>query len=215
MQEFKGEIANRLRQCRKEKGWTIDEAVKQLGIGISTYSNWEQGIRKPRLEMFVPLANMFDTTPAYLACFVPHKSRDTGPRNLVNTNYPAISIKGKAVDLDSVANNCAYEMDYIKSRFLNENKLISIVASDSTMSPVIKKGDELLIDRTATTVTKSDLFAILVNKQVWIRWIRPEISGGFTLVAEDKAQYQDTILSQEELDNLAIIGRVIRISRDR
>lgn len=215
MSDIQNEIAKRLRQCRSEKGWTIDETVKQLGIGTSTYSNWEQGLRKPKLEAFVLLAEAFGTTPAYLACFVDYKHKDTGPRDLISTNHPTATIKGETVNLDNVANQCAYELAYLKSRYLDENKLVSIIATDSTMKGVIDKGDELLIDRSATTVAKNDLFAILVNNQVWIRWIRPEIPGGFTLAAEDKSQYNDTRLTQAELDELAVIGRVIRISRDR
>lgn len=215
MSDIQNKIAKRLRQCRSEKGWTIDETVLELGIGTSTYSNWEQGLRKPKLEVFILLAEVFGTTPAYLAGFVDHKHKDTGPRNLISPNHPTITLNGGVINLDNVANQCAYELAYLKGRHLDENKLISIIATDSTMKGVIDKGDELLIDRSATTVTKSDLFAILVNNQVWIRWIRPEIGGGFTLAAEDKTQYSDNRLTQDELDELAIIGRVIRISHDR
>ena len=39
----------RLKEIRKEKGFTIAGISKQLGVPIRTYENWENGYRIPSI----------------------------------------------------------------------------------------------------------------------------------------------------------------------
>jgi len=119
------------------------------------------------------------------------------------------------LNIDNVANRSALHIDHVKARGLNENRLTAIVAQGDSMDPLIQDGAEVLIDRSRTTVSTADLFAILVNGQIWIRWIRPELDGSFTVAAEDSAHYPDQKLNAEQLAGLKIVGRIARITHDR
>lgn len=215
MSDIKTVIANRLRQCRRSKDWTIEETAKRLGVTGSRYSNWEQAIRTPKYEQLIALADVYGTTPSWLAGFTDHEGNSPDALNFVTVGQSTISVKDAVLTLEQVADTSAFKIDYIKRRGLNENKLTSIIAPDNSMSDIIKEGDEVLIDRSRTTANVADVFAILVNGRVWIRWIRPELDGSITVAAEDSSHYPDQNLNAEQFDKLKIIGRVARISRDR
>jgi len=57
----------RLAKLREQKGWTKTYTAKKLGINtLSTYANWEYGIRQINNEMLVNIALLFDVTTDYL-----------------------------------------------------------------------------------------------------------------------------------------------------
>lgn len=55
-----------LKSARKASGKTQKEVADALGVGQSTYKNYECGIREPNGETIVALANLFDVTTDYL-----------------------------------------------------------------------------------------------------------------------------------------------------
>ena len=72
-----------------------------------------------------------------------------------------------------------------------------------------------MIDLAVTSVTRDDLFALLVNGRVLIRWIRQELTGGYVVQDEDRERYPDQQLSLMELSNLTIIGRAVIVGNIR
>lgn len=213
--DIKNVIAQRLRNCRAEQGLTAEEVAKRLNILPSRYSNWELAIRTPKDQQVFDLADLYNKPPAWIAGFSDQETQPVDTRNFIAVNQATINVNDTTVTLETTSNTTAFNLSYIEQRGLNENKLTSIYATDDSMTGLVNEGDELLIDRTLNTVSKVDMFAMLVNSQVWIRWIRPEIDGSYTIAAEDSAHYPDNKLTADEMKKLHIIGRVARISRDR
>ncbi len=90
----------------------------------------------------------------------------------------------------------------------------TITISDTLMDPELKKGDEVQIDNSITLPTTTDMFAIEVNGQTWVRWIRPELDGSYTIKAADVKQCPTLKADNlNELKKLKIIGRVYQIKR--
>ena len=117
--------------------------------------------------------------------------------------------------LTQVSDSTAYSLDYLNSRGLNPNKLLSILQIDKSMQGIINEGDEVLLDLEQSTVRGADLFGIVVQSHIWIRTIRPEMNGTYTITAADNAQYADQNLSAEDFQSVDVIGRVARIAHDR
>lgn len=61
-----------LKQARKNSGLTQKEVADKLGVGQSTYKNYEGGLREPNGNTTVLLAEIFNVTTDYLL------GRDTG-----------------------------------------------------------------------------------------------------------------------------------------
>ncbi|NEF88436.1 helix-turn-helix transcriptional regulator [Lactobacillus murinus] len=59
-------LKNRLKEARLEKGLTLKQASKHIGIRDSTLSQYETGKREPKLETWVKLADYFGVSVGYL-----------------------------------------------------------------------------------------------------------------------------------------------------
>lgn len=221
MSELLELVAKRIRQCRQEKGWTLEETAARLAqasgqpFGYSRFSNWEQASRMPPAEMVLLLAKVFGKTAAWINGYTDTDSLNAVSSNYVTANPTSIQTKGGAIPLTQATDNTAFSLSYVEARGMNRNKLLCIKQIDSSMAPLIVEGDELLLDGDQITVRGADLFGIVVAGNIWIRWIVPGLDGTYTLKAGDSAQYTDSILTPEALDKLDIVGRVVRISHDR
>ena len=59
-------LAQRLKQCRKEKGLTQREVAIYCDITEKAYQNYELMTREPRLEILLKIAEYFDVSLDYL-----------------------------------------------------------------------------------------------------------------------------------------------------
>lgn len=57
---------DRLREIRKEKGLTLKTASEGLHLPLTTYANYEHGIRQPSFDLFIQICNFFDVSADYL-----------------------------------------------------------------------------------------------------------------------------------------------------
>ena len=59
-------IKIRLKQLRLEMGWSKTEAARKIGVPVSTYANWEYGVRIPNQLNAMAIAKVFNTTLQYV-----------------------------------------------------------------------------------------------------------------------------------------------------
>lgn len=56
-----------LTELREKHGWSKSTVAKKLGLkAMSTYANWEYGLRKPDGEMIVKIAELYGVSTDYL-----------------------------------------------------------------------------------------------------------------------------------------------------
>ena len=84
-----GEFMNRIKELRKERGLSLEQLSHELGkrdcyISSSSLSKYERGVRNPKIENWIALANYFAVSISYLQ----GKSNDKNPIN--NDNLKAI-----------------------------------------------------------------------------------------------------------------------------
>ena len=59
-------LSERLKECRKEKGYTQNQVAIYCDITEKTYQNYELMTREPKIEILMRIADLFDTTIDYL-----------------------------------------------------------------------------------------------------------------------------------------------------
>lgn len=59
-------FAQRLKELRQDKGLTLKQVSALLNIPLSTYANYEQGVREPSLAMLNALCDVYEVTSDYL-----------------------------------------------------------------------------------------------------------------------------------------------------
>lgn len=56
----------RLKLLRKEKGVSQKVVAKEIGVTLSAYSNYEQGIREPSNQILINLCKYYNVSADYL-----------------------------------------------------------------------------------------------------------------------------------------------------
>ena len=59
-------LNERLRQLRLESGYTLKVVADGIGVALSTYSNYEQGIREPSVDIIKRICIFFEVSADYL-----------------------------------------------------------------------------------------------------------------------------------------------------
>lgn len=59
-------FASRVKELRTSKGLTMEQLAKEIGSTRATISNFENGQRKPSLDMVIKLAEYFQVSLDYL-----------------------------------------------------------------------------------------------------------------------------------------------------
>lgn len=59
-------MGEKLKELRKEKGCTQRKVAKAIGVTLSAYSNYEQGLREPSYQILKLLCRFFDVSADYL-----------------------------------------------------------------------------------------------------------------------------------------------------
>ena len=201
---YKELIANRIKSGRKAMGLTVEEASKRAGLGTSRWLNWECAARTPKLDMIPTIAAAIGSSAAYIAGFSDHQgeSSDSWRYIVANGENPA----NQAVSNDFLA----FNIDQLRKRDLPERDILLVNVRDNSLAPNLTEGDAVLVDRSQVTVDRTGIFAIRDNSGlIWLRWIRPEMTGGFTLYTADKEHFPDQHFDDTQLANLDIVGKYV------
>lgn len=63
------EMGERIRQLRKDKGWTQAELASMLGLKDSAIAKYEKGrVENMKRDTISKMAELFDVSPVYLMC---------------------------------------------------------------------------------------------------------------------------------------------------
>lgn len=84
-------IGFKIKKAREEKGYTQEQLAEKLDLSVQHISVIERGIKAPRLETFVNIANELDVDADYLLCDV----LDVSAKIISNELYEKIELLPK------------------------------------------------------------------------------------------------------------------------
>ncbi len=88
-QNLRQAFGKRLKELRKQKGWTQKELANQLDIRYSHLNKYENGMHAPPLEKLIQLADIFDVSLDFLVMGLPME--DSPIRNeLLHKRFKAL-----------------------------------------------------------------------------------------------------------------------------
>jgi transcriptional regulator with XRE-family HTH domain len=70
-QDLRQAFGKRLKELRKQKGWTQKELANKLDIRYSHLNKYENGMHAPPLEKLIQLTDLFDVSLDYLVKGLP------------------------------------------------------------------------------------------------------------------------------------------------
>jgi len=166
--------------------------------------------------MMIKLGELFGVAPGWLQGYTTHSSANMTLSDYITANSPNLPTKNGIVPVKQASDATAYNLEYLKQRGLNRNRLLAIRQIDASMAGLIEEGDEVLIDQTRTEVDGQDLYAIVApSGAIWVRWISSQLDGSYKLSAENSDRYPEQVLDRDAFERLTVVGRITRISHDR
>ncbi|GHU72152.1 hypothetical protein AGMMS49992_07500 [Clostridia bacterium] len=108
-------LPDRLRELRSARGWNQREAAAELGIELSKYNKWENGVYSPDYDALIHVARFYGTTTDYLlGCTTAMKEEN---RAAVET----LGLSDSAVDV--LRNMSETDIDLV-SKAIDSNHLV-------------------------------------------------------------------------------------------
>lgn len=167
MTDLSKTIGQRLRKCRDDRHWTLEETVKRLShltpkpIGTTGLNMWELGERRPKLEAFLPLSKLYGVPASWLAGLDDNEHAGDYFFPKAGPSEPGLLLDSSIAD-DALA----FRASFLSEHGIPPESLMLIRVPDDSMATVALQGDRMLVDVSKRDVIQRDLFALLVNGRV-------------------------------------------------
>lgn len=200
-------VADRLRQARKARGWeTASEFAKHLGIGQSTYSNHENGIRDLKPKLALKYSSALGVDLKWLLTGDGAMSSDVRPANQEVKLVPVISLV-QAGKLNSADPQSFDTEDYIPALSDSET-LVGLEVKGDSMNIEAPPGSIAIVDYSQKHPTDGSLVIAKIGDEVTFKKYR-DTEGPLRLEPCSTSQH-DTLFPTDDLE---ILGRVVGIYR--
>lgn len=214
-------IGERVKELRRKKGLTQDELAELLGYkSKSSVAHIENGRDIPR-SMVVKLAEVLDTTPAYLMGWDGDEKDVTMSVSLRDAipftpdsmiAFPIIGRvsagMGSYADPENVVGTMVTDADKI----IDGYDYVWLRVDGDSMEPELIDGDHVLV-RVQDTAETGDLAVVLVDDENGVvKRIEYEEQNHITLISNNP-KYTPRVFVREEMNRIRIFGKVVKMSR--
>lgn len=212
------DMAKRIKDLRTSQGMTLEQVAEKVGVGKSTVRKWETGlIANMRRDKIAALADALNTSPMYLMGW----SDEINPAPALDLSkfdniYP-VKLK-KFPLLGEIA--CG------KPIFANEDRESYVLAGsdiradfclrakgDSMINARILDGDIVFI-RKQDMVDNGEIAAVAIGDDVTLKRVFYHPEQDLLILKAENTKYQDMIYSQNQLEQVYILGKAISFQSD-
>jgi transcriptional regulator with XRE-family HTH domain len=197
--------ARRLTEARHAKGLSQAEVADLAGINRATLHSYESATRAAKIGVYKTLAEIYETTPAYLAGFTTQVNDES------LYSYPAKSsgnFLGKTPENELVA----FHRNLLDKQNINPMNCILIQCPDDFCYTQIKAGDYAIVDSSKTIPDRPALFAVQDRDNLILRWARRETgANSFIIYADEEKHFPPFKIIEGDDQTVKILGKVIGI----
>jgi len=196
-------MPNRFREIRKGCHMTQQQVADALGITRQAYNHYESERRKPDTDTLRAIAGLFGCSIDDLLDFEPSNSFPVGKLSAV----PILGSVRAGYDLLANEECEGYEMVDVP----NSKEYFCLNVTGDSMEPEIHSGDLALVHR-QSEVTSGELAVVLIGGEE--ATIKRVIRSGSDLILQPfNTNYAVRIFSGPNLENVHILGKVVRTTR--
>lgn len=212
-------IASQIKKLRKSRGWTQPQLADQLSVSKQTISNWETGIKVPRMGSLQKLADLFNVRIGEIT----NASIDDNDIFKINKSsnviYPLsdslqrvkIPIIGEIACGDPITAEENIE-GYTEETFekpIPSGTLFALRCKGHSMEPTIHDGSLVTI-REQPTVENGEIAAVLVDGDNEATLKRVKHQGDLIMLMPDNKEYDPIILDKNNPGR--IVGKAVHVS---
>jgi len=209
------DMSEKIQALRKERGLTLEAVGDAVGVGKSTVRKWECGdIKNMRRDKIAKLAEALGVTPGYLMGW-DDKPNDT--QMIPVTGIAQIPIVGSLRCGRGGIAMQVLEGTRMAANVKHPDEYVYFHATGDSMEPLISEGDYALIHK-QDTIESGEIAAVCVGAtddffiEGMIKKVKLEPTR-LTLISLN-SKYDPMIFDREEMNNVKIVGKVIRIEKD-
>jgi len=112
---------------------------------------------------------------------------------------------------ENISDYWMFRTDWLKRKG-SPSHMILIDIYGNSMEPELKDGDTVLIDTSEKDILAGAIYAVGIDDTIMVK--RIEKHPGKLVLMSDNKDYEPVYLSQNEMNSVRIIGKVVWISRD-
>lgn len=212
-------IASQIKKLRKSRGWTQPQLADQLSVSKQTISNWETGIKVPRMGSLQKLADLFNVRIGEIT----NASIDDNDISKINKPsnviYPLsdslqrvrIPIIGEIACGDPITaeENIEGYTEETFERPIPSGNLFALRCRGHSMEPTIHDGSLVTI-REQPTVEDGEIAAVLVDGDNEATLKRVKHQGDLIMLMPDNKEYDPIILDKSNPGR--IVGKAVHVS---
>ena len=230
-------IGKELKNCRVQLKMTLPEMAARLNVSTTTIVNYETGRRMPDIDFLIDLAETSGTSLIYWLWLRVEASKSAGAAKakalldtVIDTHGSSSALPDKPFvslplyDIRDVANAVStpvqgivademlqFSTAWIK-RELNAtpSDLFLILVDDESMTPTLRPGDTILLDRRATKPDREGIYILKMNGVLLVKRLQI-MPGGIVKVVSDNPAYETFTIPLSGINDrdFAILGRVV------
>lgn len=216
-----------------------NESVRSFGERIEASEGgirkWLNNISMPSFDKVVRIARECNVTLEWLATgqepkipggqAKPNYATETGcaivtvdefneEYVLIPGYHVSVSTGHGALNGDAeVKRQLAFRTKWLRFRKLNAKDLAVVFAQGDSMEPTIHNSNTILVDLSDTQLKDGSIYVLRFGQELYAKRLQKRFDGSVCLISDNK-EYDDQIVKENELEQLAIIGKVVWIGKD-
>lgn len=198
---------NRIPELRAEKGISMRDAARMLGMPYTTYVNYEKGTREPNSETLIALANFYETSVDYL---IGKSSSRTGKITIPPGFIPLPKMK-KVPLIGAIA--CGDPITALQNREgevdAPEDMRCDFALKchgDSMTGAGIYDGDTVFI-RIQPEVENGEIAAVRIGEEATLK--RVYLHTDYIELRPENSAFESIIRRKEDMNDVQIEGKAV------
>lgn len=199
--------------ARKEKNFSQQELASKLHVSQPTVASWEKGTRSLSADQIEQLSLVLNKPVAYFL----GETRRTNEIKLDPVKIPICEAEASAGhgclnDTETVENYLMIDRELVRGELqCNPDHLMIVRVRGDSMTPTIKPGEMVVIDKTTNAFATDGLYVMRIHgDSVVVKRIQTLPGGKINVISDNKA-YPSYQVDLSDCDDMAVIGRVMTI----
>lgn len=200
-------MAQNIKYYMNKNNKTRNEICHDLGFAYSTFSDWVNGKKYPRIDKIELMAKYFNVSKTDL---VERHQKGPGPQPARGVRIPVLGTVVAGLPMYASENVIDYEE--ITPQLAATGEYFALQIKGRSMEPRIYEGDVVIVRR-QDDVDSGDTAIVLVNgDEATIKRVKKSPEG-VTLIANNVAVYEPHFYSNAEIATLPVrfLGKVIEL----
>ncbi|MCU9998853.1 helix-turn-helix transcriptional regulator [[Pasteurella] aerogenes] len=197
--------------------------ARDVGVAITSLNRWLTGEADPSRSNLIKIAEATGVSLEWLAL-----GKETSPvRTHEDDNEPnyngyediddfrhiSVSAGFGAFNDDNNSNEkVKIESSWLESRRLKAKDCAMFSVDGDSMYPTLKDGEEIVIDRSKKELREGKIFVLNHMGTMWVKRVR--VNYDSIELISDNNFYNPITITQDEAEQLNVIGQVVRGYRD-